>query len=91
MSLLSGFWGFFTRSPKTSPKRLPTNIGGNSSATSSALVFQERGKVGKANVKVFRNWAEHSEWVRAAIDARKKVLADPMPDGRNIEEGVYAD
>ena len=26
-----------------------------------------------------------------AIDARKKVLADPMPDGRNIEEGVYAD
>ena len=26
-----------------------------------------------------------------AIDARKKALADPMPDPRNIEDGVYAD
>lgn len=28
---------------------------------------------------------------QAAIDARKKALADPMPDASNIEEGVYAD
>jgi len=26
-----------------------------------------------------------------AIDARKKALADPMPDPSNVEEGVYAD
>ena len=26
-----------------------------------------------------------------AIDARKKSLADPMPEPSNIEEGVYAD
>ncbi len=28
---------------------------------------------------------------QAAIDARRKALADPMPDPANIEEGVYAD
>lgn len=28
---------------------------------------------------------------QAAIDARKKALADPMPDASDIEEGVYAD
>ena len=75
MSLPSRIWGFVTRSARTSPKNIPGSIGGNSSATSSALTFQERGKVGKANVKVFRNWAEHSEWVRAAIDARKNQVA----------------
>ena len=26
-----------------------------------------------------------------AIAARRKALADPMPDPSNIEEGVYAD
>ena len=28
---------------------------------------------------------------QVAIDARRKALADPMPDPGNIEEGVYAD
>ena len=28
---------------------------------------------------------------QAAIAARRKALADPMPDPANIEEGVYAD
>ena len=28
---------------------------------------------------------------RAAIDARRKVLDDPMPDGEGVEEGVYAE
>ncbi len=28
---------------------------------------------------------------QAAIDARKKALADPMPEASTIEEGVYAD
>jgi hypothetical protein len=33
--------------------------------------MQERGRVAKANVQLFRHWAEHSEWVRAAINVRK--------------------
>ena len=28
---------------------------------------------------------------QAAIDARKKALADPMPDPSTVEDGVYAD
>ncbi len=28
---------------------------------------------------------------QAAIDARKKALADPMPEATNVEDGVYAD
>lgn len=31
------------------------------------------------------------EMRKVAIDARAKVLADPMPDGVGVEEGVYAD
>ena len=34
-----------------------------------------RGRVGKANVQLFRNWAEHSEWVRAAINVRKNQIS----------------
>jgi TPP-dependent pyruvate/acetoin dehydrogenase alpha subunit len=26
-----------------------------------------------------------------AIEARRKALADPMPDGSTVEAGVYAD
>ena len=26
-----------------------------------------------------------------AIDARKKALADPLPDAATVEQGVYAD
>ena len=31
-----------------------------------------------------------AEVKKAAIDARKKVLSDPMPDGSDVEERVYA-
>lgn len=50
----------------TSPKNIPA---------SSALVMQERGRVAKANVSLFRHWAEHSEWVRAAINVRKMQVS----------------
>jgi HK97 family phage portal protein len=30
---------------------------------------------GKDNVKLFRHWAEHSEWVRAALNIRKKQIS----------------
>jgi hypothetical protein len=56
-----------TKSHKISPKRVPSS--------SAALVYQNNGKVGKANVSLFRNWAEHSEWVRAAINVRKSQVS----------------
>jgi len=58
----------FTRSYKTSPKNYPAGTGGG-------LVFQERGKVQKSTSALFRNWAEHSEWIRAAISIRKSQIS----------------
>lgn len=57
----------FLRSYRTSPKNLPPG--------STQLVFQERGRVGKSSAALFRNWAEHSEWVRAAINVRKAQVS----------------
>jgi HK97 family phage portal protein len=51
---------------RTSPQNIPS---------SAALAFTDRGRVGKANVQLFRNWAEHSEWVRAAINIRKTQVS----------------
>ena len=42
-------------------------------AAEVALQFQQ--KVGKPNVSLFRHWAEHSEFVRAAIDTRKSQVS----------------
>lgn len=53
-------------SRKTSPQNVPG---------SAALVLQERGRIAKANVQLFRNWADHSEWIRAAINIRKTQVS----------------
>jgi phage portal protein BeeE len=39
------------------------------------LGWNERGKVGKSNAILYRNWAEHSEWVRTAINIRRGQVA----------------
>ncbi len=57
------------RSPRSSPKNVPTE-------TSAAYVTQNwSGKVGKSNVQTFRHWAEHSEWVRGAINIRRSQIS----------------
>jgi HK97 family phage portal protein len=48
---------------RTSPKNVPQ--------ASSAMLYQDRGRASKASAPLFRNWAEHSEWVRAAVNIRK--------------------
>jgi hypothetical protein len=59
---------------QTTPKRIPS---------SAAMSTNERGRIAKANVQLFRHWAEHSEWVRAAINVRKTQISaaewDIMP------------
>jgi len=59
---------FLQNAFRTSPKNLPPG-------SQAGLVYQERGKVGKNNAGLFRNWAEHSEWVRAAINVRKTQVS----------------
>ena len=39
------------------------------------VAWNERGRVGKTNAILYRNWAEHSEWVRTAINIRRSQVA----------------
>ncbi len=48
--------------------------------------LQEMGAADAADVAAIK-----AEVRQVAIDARTKSLADPMPDGADVEEGVYAD
>lgn len=53
---------------RTSPKKAPY-------APSSAVLQQDRGRVGPPNAQAFRNWAEHGEWVRAALNIRRDQVS----------------
>lgn len=50
------------------------------SAGTASLLLHERGKVRPANAAMFRNWAEHSPWVRAAINVRKTQVSQSEYD-----------
>lgn len=56
------------RSAIAIPRRIPTS-------SAAAMVTRDGGRVGKTDVRLFRHWSEHSEWVRAAIDIRKGQAA----------------
>lgn len=64
MSALDTFRSWLTRSPKADPEK-----------ASAAVANQLPGKVGKAHANLFRHWAEHSEFVRAAIITRKSQVS----------------
>lgn len=59
-----------TNSYRTSPKTAVQNSHG-----AASLLLTERGKIGKPNAALFRNWAEHSPWVRAAVNVRKTQVS----------------
>lgn len=58
---------WFTKAAKTSPKNLPPG--------SVAVIANGKGQAGKSNVQLFRWWAEHSEWVRGAINIRRTQVS----------------
>lgn len=66
---------------RSSPKDVPTAW--------SALAFPEGKQVGKSNVNLYRNWAEHSEWVNAAIKVRRTQVSsaewDIVPHNPDIK------
>jgi HK97 family phage portal protein len=73
---------------RTSPRKVPNR-------PSATVTTQDRGRVGKPNVQLFRNWAEHSEWVRAAIDIRRDQVAQAEwvvepddPEGRSSQQTI---
>jgi hypothetical protein len=60
-----------TLSGRASPKNLPV-------ATAQAFAgatYNDRGRVGKSNVGLFRHWAEHNEWIRGAINIRRSQIS----------------
>ena len=71
---------------RTSPKNLPPG--------QATMVLQERGRVGKSSSALFRNWAEHSEWVRAAVNIRKAQVSSaewdivPFDQAEDFDEGL---
>ena len=67
---------------RTSPKNIPPSSG--------AMMFRDRGKVANSSARLFRNWAEHSEWVRAAINVRKTQVSQADWDiVRDNDEGKF--
>jgi len=67
--------------PKASPKKIPD-------VSAVGMIYPGK-QVAKTNVGQFRHWAEHSEWVRAAINVRKAQVSsaewDIVPYNTDIE------
>lgn len=69
---------------RTSPKNTPL----------PAVAFKDRNRVAKSHAALFRNWAEHSEWVRAAVNIRKTQVSQaewdiiPFDDKQKWDEGL---
>jgi phage portal protein BeeE len=55
------------RAMRTSPKNVPS--------AASGVVMADLRRVGKPDARLFRNWSEHSEWIRAAINIRKTQIS----------------
>jgi len=80
----------FMQKRQTSPRRLPS--------ASVSVVYQntDRFRQGKSNVKLFRHWAEHSEWVRTAINIRKRQISQadwsigPVDHNKPFDEKLQA-
>lgn len=70
-----------TNRQRSSPKDIPSAW--------SSLAFPEGKQVGKDHVNLFRSWAEHSEWVNAAIKVRRTQVSsaewDIVPNNPDIK------
>jgi len=61
--------------PQTSPKKIEGTAMSAIAWNDGSGGSRARGKVGKQNSQLYRNWAEHSEWVRTAINIRRSQVA----------------
>lgn len=62
---------------RATPRAVPSQV--------AIASFQERGRVGKSNVELYRHWSEHSEWVRAAINIRKSQVSQAEWDVTSVD------
>lgn len=62
------------RAPKTSPRALVRQPGGDVTSA-GGTIFLNNAKVPVTNAGMLRHWAKHSEWIRGAINIRKSQVS----------------
>jgi len=73
---MSAVGDFVAKAFRTSPKEIPQNSTASIiSNQGGTYTLGDRGRVGKPRARMYRRWAEGSEWVRAAIDVRKSQVS----------------
>jgi len=70
-----GISEMLTNAFRTSPKNIPTSSSAAIISNAGGWTSTEKGRVGKPRARQYRHWAEHSEWIRAAIDVRKSQVS----------------
>lgn len=68
-----GFLETITNAFRTSPKNVPSDSA--AAITVNDGYLRQGNKVGKSNTSLYRGLAEHSEWIRAAINVRKTQVS----------------
>ena len=67
---------FFTNSFKTSPKNIPSDSAASVVSNQGASwTLGTKGRVGRPRAKMYRRWAEGSEWINAAVNVRKAQVS----------------
>ena len=69
--------------PRSAPDKVPTS--------SATVAFRDHGRVGKTNVAMLRNWAEHSEWIRTAINLLKREVSSAEWDIVPFDSDISSD
>jgi len=72
---MSAVGEFISKTFRTSPKNIPSDSAAAVVSNAAGWTSVDRGRVGKPRARQYRNWAEHSEWIRAAIDVRKSQVS----------------
>ena len=72
----------FLAKRRATPKRVPS---------AAATMLTTQGKVHKAHAALYRNWAEHSEWIRAAINIRRQQVSSAEWDIVAFDPDVNVD
>src|SRR5262245_31530170 len=67
---------WFQNAFRTSPKNVPPSSGMSANDGGIGGVPGDRNRTGKPRASMYRTWAEHSEWVRAAVNIRKTQVSN---------------
>jgi hypothetical protein len=75
-------------------KQFRTGPSPQAAASGASLGFNGKNRVGKPDARLYRNWAEHGEWVRAAVNFIKTQVSQsewdivPNDKDRRFDKGL---